>query len=286
MCVGISKDVSGFVRDILKMTGNWILVPALLMDRKNEHLNIRILDVILVITLLLQCHQLLYRGYWSGLSDLPVEYYRPCGPFSNPNVTAYLGVVVFLLRQKQTVLMTLMIVFIILLTQSRSAILIFLILYISRLGIRGKINVAVLFFLCFGFLYDALLNSRFGLLLGTNSSEYIQNSRLFPWTYTFLTWLQRPFFGFGYGSMDRIVPIGGGLGPHNFFLFVLGTSGLAGFFALILGLRDHLKYTFVRFREYLLVIIGLILMLNHDMLLLGIYPLIIGLLDERNRSFR
>lgn len=39
-----------------------------------------------------------------------------------------------------------------------------------------------------------------------------------------------PFFGMGHGSMDRIVPIGRGLGPHNAYLYIWGTSGILALF--------------------------------------------------------
>ena len=51
--------------------------------------------------------------------------------------------------------------------------------------------------------------------------SYIYNSRLSIQIYTLNVIANDLLIGLGHGSMDRIVPVGEGLGPHNTFLHIL-----------------------------------------------------------------
>lgn len=57
------------------------------------------------------------------------------------------------------------------------------------------------------------------------------DSRSRVWDYAVDAALEHWVVGRGHGAMDRIVPIGSGLGPHNYYLYVLGNSGIAALLA-------------------------------------------------------
>lgn len=70
-----------------------------------------------------------------------------------------------------------------------------------------------------------------GLLRGQVQSEGPDNDRSALWKYGWDACMREPFFGRGHRFMDAVVPIGTGIGPHNYFLFVWGNSGILALLA-------------------------------------------------------
>ncbi|HEY4308549.1 MAG TPA: O-antigen ligase family protein [Pirellulales bacterium] len=57
--------------------------------------------------------------------------------------------------------------------------------------------------------------------------------RLIFWNYGWQAIMREPILGRGHRFMDSVVPIGDGLGPHNYYLFIWGNSGLFAFLAFL-----------------------------------------------------
>ncbi len=72
------------------------------------------------------------------------------------------------------------------------------------------------------------------------------NNRSELWRVAFTSILDQDgiVLGLGHRSMERIVPIGNGLGPHNYYVFVWGNSGFLAIVAL-------LAYQFMLFQQAL-----------------------------------
>jgi O-antigen ligase len=69
---------------------------------------------------------------------------------------------------------------------------------------------------------------RFSALMKGDISESKQD-RLLLWRAGIDAVLRRdPIFGLGHRTMERIVPIGSGMGPHNYYIYLWGNSGLIG----------------------------------------------------------
>ncbi len=60
--------------------------------------------------------------------------------------------------------------------------------------------------------------------------------RMELWGYGWDAVMRQPLFGRGHRFMDSVVPIGEGIGPHNYYLFVWGNSGFLAFAAFIVFL--------------------------------------------------
>ena len=78
------------------------------------------------------------------------------------------------------------------------------------------------------------LNRFSNLLQGkVGSGEKSSLDRVQLWTYGWEAVMHQPLLGRGHRFMDRVVPIGEGIGPHNYYLFVWGNSGFLAFAAFI-----------------------------------------------------
>jgi O-antigen ligase len=55
-----------------------------------------------------------------------------------------------------------------------------------------------------------------------------QDDRMFLWQHGMKALSDDWILGLGHRAMGHVVPIGGGLGPHNYYIFVWGNSGLMG----------------------------------------------------------
>jgi O-antigen ligase len=68
------------------------------------------------------------------------------------------------------------------------------------------------------------------------------SARTIIWKYAFDALKKDWLLGRGHGGMSRVVPIGSGLGPHNYYLFVWGNSGLAALLAFLAVLFTLFRY--------------------------------------------
>jgi O-antigen ligase len=72
------------------------------------------------------------------------------------------------------------------------------------------------------------------LLRGDVETLTVADNRSELWNYSLSAIADDWVLGLGHGSMNHIVPIGdGGLGPHNFYLYVLGNSGILALVAFL-----------------------------------------------------
>lgn len=282
LLVGIERDLSGLLRDVLKFIGNWLIFPALILSRRHKKFSLKLAQYFPLIIVFFQILQLLTPEYWGGLLKMDVSYFRAVGPFSNPNVTAYVLLVLYAIRNKPSRHFTVLILVGVILSESRSAIIGFLLVVFFRSSLKHRILALLIFLSFLPVILEFSAQTRFGVLLGTGGKEYLYNSRLGLWYFSFIEWLKSPIFGHGYGSMDRVVPIGGGLGPHNFVLYTLGSTGLVGLAILFYGLMRMYRMSVMSAIDFILVYFGVILMFNHDMFLLAIFPLLIYLNDKRS----
>jgi len=71
-----------------------------------------------------------------------------------------------------------------------------------------------------------------------SNDEVDADNRSALWIYASVAVLERgPIFGLGHTSMDHIVPLAArGLGPHNYFIWIWGNSGLMGLLGLFIYL--------------------------------------------------
>jgi O-antigen ligase len=75
------------------------------------------------------------------------------------------------------------------------------------------------------------------LLAGDLESVKETENRTDIWAYCIEAIGDQWLFGLGHGSMNRIVPMGeAGLGPHNFYIYVLGNSGIVALTMFVLFL--------------------------------------------------
>ncbi len=75
------------------------------------------------------------------------------------------------------------------------------------------------------------LNRVSALLRGDLSES--KEDRLAIWRYGWDAVKRDFIFGRGHRSMENVVPVGGGLGPHNYYLYVWGNSGLMALLAFL-----------------------------------------------------
>lgn len=88
------------------------------------------------------------------------------------------------------------------------------------------------------------LNRFSNMLQGKVSDGEGERSRMDRtalWSYGWEAVMREPFLGRGHRFMDSVCPIGDGIGPHNYYLFVWGNSG-------ILALGSFLLFLFTLFR--------------------------------------
>jgi O-antigen ligase len=74
---------------------------------------------------------------------------------------------------------------------------------------------------------------RFGSVLKGDVQESQQNDRLALWRFGWQAIMHDPIFGLGHRTMDNVVPIGTGIGPHNYYLYVWGNSGILAILAFL-----------------------------------------------------
>lgn len=86
------------------------------------------------------------------------------------------------------------------------------------------------------------LNRFSNMLQGKISDgEKSRMDRTVLWSYGWEACMKEPFIGRGHRFMDQVAPIGDGIGPHNYYLFVWGNSGM-------LALISFLLFLFTLFR--------------------------------------
>ncbi len=69
-------------------------------------------------------------------------------------------------------------------------------------------------------------------------------ARVILWKYGFDAVKRDWLIGRGHGSMVRVVPLGSGYGPHNYYLFVWGNSGFVALLAFLAWLFVLFRYGF------------------------------------------
>jgi O-antigen ligase len=88
------------------------------------------------------------------------------------------------------------------------------------------------------------------------------SDRFTLWSYGWKGATEDPLLGRGHRSMDQIIPVGGGTGPHNYYLYVWGNSGLMGLlgylFFLVSLLRMGMHCKVMRNRASLCAMVGMI----------------------------
>ncbi|HEY1601262.1 MAG TPA: O-antigen ligase family protein [Pirellulales bacterium] len=79
--------------------------------------------------------------------------------------------------------------------------------------------------------------TRFGALLqGNVEGDRQADDRFALWGYGWRAVMREPITGQGHRFMDTVVPLGGGFGPHNYYLYVWGNSGILAFLSFLLFL--------------------------------------------------
>jgi hypothetical protein len=79
------------------------------------------------------------------------------------------------------------------------------------------------------------LNRFSNMLQGKISDgEKSRMDRSALWSYGWEACMKEPFIGRGHRFMDQVVPIGDGIGPHNYYLFVWGNSGALALISFLL----------------------------------------------------
>jgi O-antigen ligase len=88
------------------------------------------------------------------------------------------------------------------------------------------------------------------------------SDRLSLWGYGWRGVMEDPILGRGHRAMEKIVQIGSGFGPHNYYLYVWGNSGLMGLlgylFFLVSLLRMGLRCKQVQNRAMVIAMTGII----------------------------
>jgi O-antigen ligase len=115
---------------------------------------------------------------------------------------------------------------------------------------------------------------RFGSMLqGDMSSKDQGGDRIILWQYGWRAIMREPILGHGHRFMDNVVPIGNGFGPHNYYLYVWGNSGILALLALLafflMLVRMSWQCTDAKSRAALLAIATMIMavaMVDHSFL--------------------
>jgi len=86
--------------------------------------------------------------------------------------------------------------------------------------------------------------------------------RMFLWSHGMAAVMEDPILGRGHRSMERVVPIGSGAGPHNYYIYVWGNSGFMGLLGFLMFvaslLRMGLKCKQIQNRAALCAMAGMI----------------------------
>ncbi len=108
-----------------------------------------------------------------------------------------------------------------------------------------------------------------------SNDEVDADNRSALWIYSSIAVLDRgPIFGLGHTSMDNIVPLAArGLGPHNYFIWIWGNSGIIGLFGLftyliaIFRISKKIKIREIKAGALIIVVtIGCYDILAHDIM--------------------
>ena len=243
---------------------------------------------------------------FSFLNSSAIGNVRPGGLHINPNMASLVFILGYIAiskgRFKNNAYKYFLIgIFLssVLITESRTALITFLLIFIWDLIEQKetlfkkliRLSLFIIFLLIATFyFFDFGIFSRLRTVIDIS---YIYNSRLYIQIYALNVIANDILIGLGHGSMDRIVPIGGGLGPHNMFIYILGNSGIIPLVAYLtyiynLFLSKKLKFYKSKTLSALMLTYILASLTNHDVITSSFFGFIIGFalieLDKGNQK--
>jgi hypothetical protein len=184
------------------------------------------------------------RWFFGGLNSIDNDIMRPGGLWINPNDTSVMmasSICLFAASKtrfkKEELIVMFVIIIGIFIANTRTVIIAITVLviinYIFYLNNLKKVKFILFLPIIILVLYIVSLKfTEYNVTRLTGVPNLIKGdltslmTRLIPWEMTYNAIIDNYFIGLGHGSMERIVQIGGGLGPHNYFLYIWGTSGL------------------------------------------------------------
>ena len=95
-------------------------------------------------------------------------------------------------------------------------------------------NLIISFFSLYPTFNENQINRLFSFFKAVQGQEFKTNTRKYVWTSSYNHIINNNIYtGTGHTSMSRVVPYEPrGLGPHNFYLWVWGNSGIVGLISL------------------------------------------------------
>lgn len=284
-------DNSEINRQIIKTFSSLIITPLFVFKfvSSSNAINFynKLFIVLGILNFLLQIFQVINPGlFYDYFSD---DYLRSGGFISNPNITAlfYIFILTILTTVKTRFSVAFKLVFFIatVLTYSRTGILGYLMIILYQ-NINLK-SVLMLFRLLMIIIFLALILNYFS---DSNQFQRIfqyfeafEQSRLQLWMFSLDQIFKNSLFlGLGLLQMDNIVYWLGseGLGPHNLYIYILGSAGIIPLFiftVLVLQILSNFSRNNMLSVPILIIII-LTTFFNHDLLRSPIYWLIISYL--------
>lgn len=259
--LGLNESPNDLWRYPIKLFSSIIIIPLALysmkgiVDKKNVQ---KVLIYLMLVSAIFTIIQYFFYDFFRPICMAIAN--RPSGFWINPNLGGFILYLTYVLtldvefNKKWLVKLARYLSLIaILLTFSRT-------IYLITLGTLSGFTVLkntksywknslILFFaviISFGSLYPTFNENQRNRLLSffqaAQGDEFKVNTRKYVWSYSFNHILENaPIKGIGHSGMNNIVPFeGGGLGPHNFYLWMWGNSGIIGlisFMALMFGLQ-------------------------------------------------
>lgn len=254
-----------------------------------------LLKTFFFINITIQILSLKYTSFFADLVLVDAENYRPSGLYSNPNVLCFFNSVFLLYelhKPKRNYYLIAAILLSTLLTFSRTGLLVSVFIVIYYYTKKGGVKKLI---------YSSILLSIVGMLfmyyfsnlsifqrLFDFSSETIEKSRLLLWTYSLAQVIDsNAILGLGLGQMDNIVDSIGeeGLGPHNVYIYIYGSSGIMGLIFFIIYNFKLYSLLALKTNIPMLLISSIFLFqffFNHDTMYLPITGFAIGLISSTN----
>ena len=295
-----SAKEGDFFIDLIKSFSAMVVTPLFIFkyvtDFKSKNYLINIFIVFGVLNLVFQLFIYFNPELFLELinrSDLTVENlgssFRVAGFFSNPNIAAVYYLFLYILIQKHKIrypnLLRLIIVMGILLTLSRSATIALLLMFVFEIITNKNLLLRILLFLSLIMILFISLNyfseiEQFERMVIDNS--IIRDSRFDLWEYSlFKIFETSSILGLGIFEMDNIIYWKGraGVGPHNLFIYIYGSSGIFSLFFFIYFCIFQCKKYLKEKTDYFFIIFMMTgFMFNHDLIKSAVFWMLLSFL--------
>lgn len=272
--LGLQKWPHDLWRYPIKLFSSLIIIPAFLYRLKGEISKKKIQSVMVFIMLISSAFTIIQYFFYDFFKPICMAIAnRPSGFWINPNLGGFVLYLTYVLTLDMELskkwiikLARFLCLIAILLTFSRTIYIVTLFTLIGFVVLKNNKNYwkssIVLFFsviIGFGSLYPTFNENQKNRLLSffdaASGNEIKVNTRKYVWNSSYKHIKKNgPIIGTGHSSMNRVVPYETkGLGPHNFYLWIWGNSGIIGlisFLGLIFGIQFKLARAWFKTKDF------------------------------------